>query len=158
MHIQHTKDAQLGRRWESFPALFKIRKKCSNFGKKGPDCVYHWVKFSVENVVLRVSRIKTPKCFPAGPLFLVFFTKCLSKCTSSTMPAYSSETLLRHIQTYSGIFSIQCNAHIFTTLPYSKPCHKTLFSHIQVYSEPCATLAYAETWNTRNPGIFRTLP
>ena len=32
---------------------------------------------------------------------------------------------------------------------------RALFSHIQEYSEPCATLAYAETWHIRNPGIFQ---
>ena len=41
---------------------------------------------------------------------------------------------------------------------YSELCHRTLFKHIQAYSEPYATLAYAETWHTRNPGIFKTLP
>ena len=33
-----------------------------------------------------------------------------------------------------------------------------LLSHIQAYSEPCETLAYAEIWHARNPGIFKTLP
>ena len=51
---------------------------------------HHWVKFSIQNVVLRVSRrkcfLKSPKYFPAMPLFLVFLTKCLSKCPSSTNP------------------------------------------------------------------------
>ena len=32
---------------------------------------------------------------------------------------------------------------------YLEPCRGALFSHIQAYSEPCATLAYAETWHTR---------
>ena len=41
---------------------------------------------------------------------------------------------------------------------YSEPFHRALFSHIQAYSESCAMLAYIETWHTRNPGIFRTLP
>ena len=36
--------------------------------------------------------------------------------------------------------------------------HRALFSLIQPYSEPCAMLAYAETWHTQNPRIFRTLP
>ena len=40
---------------------------------------------------------------------------------------------------------------------YSEPCHRALISHIQAYSELCATLAYAETLHTRNPGIYRTL-
>ena len=41
---------------------------------------------------------------------------------------------------------------------YSEPCHEALFSHIQARSEPCAMLAYAETWHIQNPGIFRTYP
>ena len=41
---------------------------------------------------------------------------------------------------------------------YSELCHKALFSRIQEYSEPCATLVDTETWHTRNPGIFRILP
>ena len=41
---------------------------------------------------------------------------------------------------------------------YLEPCHRALICHIQSYSEPCVTLAYAETSHTRNPGIFRTLP
>ena len=41
---------------------------------------------------------------------------------------------------------------------YSEPCHRVLFSHIQKYSVPCATLECAETFHTRNPRIFRTLP
>ena len=34
---------------------------------------------------------------------------------------------------------------------YSELCHWKLFNHIQAYSEPRSTLAYAEPWNTRNP-------
>ena len=34
----------------------------------------------------------------------------------------------------------------------------TLFSHILAYAEPGATLAYAETWHTYNPQIFKILP
>ena len=78
------------------------------------------------------------------------------------------ETLLRHIQAYSGIFSILCNLHILATFPYilspsifrggglfktlwkvdqvySEPGHRALFIHIQPYAELCATLAYAES-------------
>ena len=32
--------AQLGGRGEASYALFKNRKKCPDFGKKGPDCVH----------------------------------------------------------------------------------------------------------------------
>ena len=85
--------------------------------------------------------------------------------------AYSE--LFRHIQRpeYSHIH----NLAIFWALAYLEPdaylklC-ETLTRHIQNpatehysaifrhYWEPCATLAYAETWHTRNSGIFRTLP
>ena len=60
--------------------FFENRKKCPDFGKKGPDCVHPWVKFYIQNVVLRVSRKKSLQLFPAGPFFLDFLTKCLSKC------------------------------------------------------------------------------
>ena len=55
-----TSGAQLGgRREEASPALYwKSKKKCPNFGKKRPDCVHLWVKFSIQNVVLRVPRRK----------------------------------------------------------------------------------------------------
>ena len=44
------------------------------------------LSFPFKNFVLRVSAKKTAKCFPAGPLFLLFLTKWLLKCSSSTKP------------------------------------------------------------------------
>ena len=84
----------------------------------------------------------------------------------------------RYVQAYSGIFSTLCKPRIlvrhpchivspgiFRTGGLSKPCEK-FTRHIQnpamgitqPYSEPYATLAYAKTWFTQNPGIFKTLP
>ena len=82
--------------------------------------------------------------------------------------------MFRLIQAYSA----PC-----VTLSYSQPCHimsprgifrtRGLFKPcemftwhiqnpdmgiIQPYLEPYATLAYAKTWYTQNPGIFRILP
>ena len=34
---------------------------------------------------------------------------------------------------------------------------QALFSHIQTYSEPYVTFAYAEIWHIWNPGIFRNI-
>ena len=48
------------------------------------------------------------------------------------IPAYSG--MFRDNKTYSGIMR-----HI-----------KELFRPIQVYSEPCVTLAYSESWHTQN--------
>ena len=82
---------------EASSALFENQKRCSDFGNKSLDCFNLWIRFSIQNVVLRVSRKKNPKCFPGGSLFLVFlicflvffcafdmFWKCLSKCPSFT--------------------------------------------------------------------------
>ena len=69
-------------RWErGRPPLpiFENWKKYPDFGKKGPNCIYLCVKFSIQNVVLRVSVRKTPNVLPAGSFFLVFLTKHLSK-------------------------------------------------------------------------------
>ena len=42
--------------------ILKI-KKCPNFRKKGPDCVHPYVKFTIQYVVLRVSKRKSFKIF-----------------------------------------------------------------------------------------------
>ena len=50
--------------------FFDNQKKCPEFGKKVPDSVLFWVKFSIQNVVLRESRRKYSKIFA---LFLLCF-------------------------------------------------------------------------------------
>ena len=50
-----------------FYSFLKI-KKCSDFGKK----IHTWVKLSIQNVVLRVSRRKNYKIFSCGTYFCVF--------------------------------------------------------------------------------------
>ena len=64
MHIQPHSDARLGGRGEISPALFENQKSCPDFGKKGPDSVHLWVKFSIQNAVSRISRRKNSKTFP----------------------------------------------------------------------------------------------
>ena len=71
---------------EASPALFWKSKKYPDFGKKGPDCVHPWGKFTIQNVVLRVSRRKNSEIFPVGPFFLKFLTTCLSKSPNFTKP------------------------------------------------------------------------
>ena len=41
-------------------SLFKDQKKFPDFGLKGPDSVHLCVKFSIQNVLFRVSRTKNP--------------------------------------------------------------------------------------------------
>ena len=93
---------------------------------------------------------------------------------SRYIPAYS--ITLRVIEVYSALcltlaYSQPCHIlspdifrtdDLYKTLwkvhqPHSEPCHRALFSHIQAYLEPYATLVYVKTWHTRNPGIFRPL-
>ena len=59
-------------RGEASSALFENRQKCPDFIKKGPDCVHLWVKFSIENVNLRVITSKISEMFSCELLFLVF--------------------------------------------------------------------------------------
>ena len=47
--------------------------------------IFGWVKFSIQNVVLTISRRKRA-FFPAGPFFRVFLTKWLLKCLNSIKP------------------------------------------------------------------------
>ena len=83
---------KLGGEEERLPLPFlKIEKgeRCPDFGKNSPDCFGLWVKFFVQNVVLRVSRKKISKMFRSGSSFsCVFdmFLKCLSKWPISTNP------------------------------------------------------------------------
>ena len=66
--------------------LFENRKKYPDFGKEGPDCIHYYVKFSIQNVVLTVSRRKNSENFPCGAFFSCALTKRLSKCPNSTKP------------------------------------------------------------------------
>ena len=60
------------RRGFSYP--FWKSKRCPNLRKKRPDCFNVWVKFSIENIVLKVSRRKMFKIFLCGAFFVVFLT------------------------------------------------------------------------------------
>ena len=70
----------------SFFENWKNWKKFPGFSKKGPDCVHLWVKFSIQNVLLRVSRRENSKMFPYRASFLVFLKHCLSKCPTPSPP------------------------------------------------------------------------
>ena len=51
----------------------KIEKWCPNFRKKVSDCVNFWITFSIQNIVLRVSRRKHSTIFPCVTLFPCLF-------------------------------------------------------------------------------------
>ena len=57
-----------GRGRPSLPFL-ENHKKCSSSGKKGPDFVDPEVKFTIQNIVLRVSRTKSSKIFCCGTFY-----------------------------------------------------------------------------------------
>ena len=65
--------AQLGGRGRSPLLFFEDRKKCPDFGKKGPNCVHPWVESSIPNAVLRVSRRKSSKLFANWAFFVCVF-------------------------------------------------------------------------------------
>ena len=77
-------DAYLRGRGKASPALFENRKNYPDCGKKSPDCFDLWVKFSIQNVVLRESRRNFSKIFLCGGSFSrVFdmFLNCSVICT-----------------------------------------------------------------------------
>ena len=59
--------------------FLKIGKSGVILGNKS-DFFHLWVKFSIENVVLWVSRRKNSKMFPCGTFSVVFLMKSVSKC------------------------------------------------------------------------------
>ena len=64
--------------------FLKIEKSALILETKALIVSIFLVKFSIENVVLLVSRRNN--LFRFRPFFIVFLTKCLSKCSSSTKP------------------------------------------------------------------------
>ena len=83
--------AQLGGGgWEEnggLPCCFfsKIKKSAPILVRNGRDCVHFWVQFSIQILVLRVSRRKISQIFPC--FFSCVLTKRLSRCPNCTKPS-----------------------------------------------------------------------
>ena len=69
----HSRATQIKRRGETSPVLFENQKKCPDFGKTSIDWVNLWVKFFIQNIVLKTSRRKNTKMFPCGTLFFLCY-------------------------------------------------------------------------------------
>ena len=147
----HTHRNATKERGQASSSLLENRKKCPGFGKEGPDCMYLRVKFSIPNEVLD----KNFQNFSLWGFFFLCFRRSVFRSAQVSQiqhPAWPS-----HINVFWALAYLEPEAHL-------KPCealtrhtelgHKALFSHIKAYSEPCTTLAYAETWRTQDPGIF----
>ena len=73
-----------GRRREASHTLFWNSKKVPWFWqKKGPHSVHLWSTYSIQNLILRVSKRKNSKIFLRACFFLVLYTNFLSKCPNS---------------------------------------------------------------------------
>ena len=96
--------------------FFENWKKCSNFGReKSPDCVHFWIKFSIQNVVLRTSWRMIYKMFLCRVIFsCFFFMKCLLKRPNSIKPPlpWKSSCYAPARALFRTLF-IQVNASIF---------------------------------------------
>ena len=71
--------------------FFENQRKCHDFAKQGPDCVHPQVKFTIQNVVLRVSRRKNSEIFSARSFFFEFLRERLWKCPKFTKPPLKNE-------------------------------------------------------------------
>ena len=59
---------------DAYPILFLKLKKIALILEKKPGCVNPYVKFTIQNVVLRVFKRKIFNIFPAEPFSLEFLT------------------------------------------------------------------------------------
>ena len=93
MHIQPQSQVRSYGRGEAPTALFEIEKSVLVMGRKVlvlgrkvlVGCVHFWVKFSIQNVVLRVSSRKVSEMFPCRASFSCAFDEMfISKYPSST--------------------------------------------------------------------------
>ena len=93
MHIQPQSQVRSYGRGEAPTALFEIEKSVLVMGRKVlvlgrkvlVGCVHFWVKFSIQNVVLRVSSRKISEMFPCTASFSCAFDEMfISKYPSST--------------------------------------------------------------------------
>ena len=57
----------------SLAFFLKSKKMCPDFRKKRPNCVHPYAKFTIQHVVLRISKIKNFKIFPCGAIFSGIF-------------------------------------------------------------------------------------
>ena len=119
MHIQlHWTGAQLKGREEVSPALFENWKDSPEFWKKGPDCDHLWVKFSIQNIVLRECR---REIFSGGASFSCFFWRNVYR--SALVPhthspfLFAKHSILNFWQC-SEYVSVSITAQEFVQWPY----------------------------------------
>ena len=92
-HTYITKGEKLG-----IPCPFWKSKKLSWFWKERPWLCLLWVTFSIQNIVLTISRRKT-LIFPCAARCYCFLVKCLSKCYSSISPC-CKKALVVHLHLF----------------------------------------------------------
>ena len=141
--------------------------------KKSFDCVHLFVKFSIQNVLLRVSSRRNSKIFSCGVFFSCVFEETFIEMPQFYKPpeAYlkSCDTLTRHIQNpsigyYSAIFrhiqNLVQRLHmqkpgILAILEYSELFHNCIPSHIQSYLRKFTNIQNSSIFKTHH--VFRTL-
>ena len=142
MHIQphsqgHNKEGK-----ERPPLLFlKIKKGVLIFGKKGLDCVHLWVKFSIQNVVLRVSRRKK---FPAGPLFFCFWGNVYWNALVPQTPSFTCPEKFQVAHLHS------CIIHFAKRLLWIRPCLDNCIVICTVTLSYILHQRHSEFWHIQN--------
>ena len=176
---------KLGKRGEVSQAIFENQKKCPEFGKKDPDCIHHWVKFFIQDIVLRVFWRKKLKIFHCGA-FLCFWRNVyqsalvpqtpalknfwLCTCTQALM-FFAKRSILNVWECSEYACFSNCSVNCTVTLWYVlHQAHSEQFWHIQhscfffrympAYSIVFSIIkAYLGIFSTLcNPRIFITLP
>ena len=123
--FSHTHKHASRRERGGLPALFWKPKKCPDFGKEGPDCTHLWVRFSIQNVVLRVSRRKHSKIFSCRASFscvfdemfieVPYFHKVPSSCPESRLVAHLHSSIILFAK--RSILSVwQCTEYVTVSI------------------------------------------
>ena len=120
MHIQsHSQARKQGKgRWGGLPDHFlKIEKVPWFWKRKGPDSVHIWVRFSIQNLGLNVSR-RISKMFPCGVFFScvfdeIFFEVAQFHETSLALKNFGCAPALRHYSFWKTLHLAEVFSIIF---------------------------------------------
>ena len=114
LHIKvfHIKHATRGE-WGGPPTLSWKSKKCPGFGEKGPDFVHPEVRFTIENIVWRVSRTKSSNIFCCRTFYPWFFEEMFvywSALISRNLPCPEQSLVVQlHIYDISNLIFVHWN-------------------------------------------------
>ena len=142
MHIQPHSQARNYEEIGGARCSFWNPKKCPDFENKGLNCVHLYCEYLGQ---------KFPKYFPLVPLFLVFLTNCLSKCSRyTTFPQCPKKFLVVHFNSGIVLFAKHSIVNVWQCSEYVSVSITAQWTVQWLHALYCI-------WHGQNSGIFSTL-